>query len=350
MEPTDDPLKEVAPAHLPTLEGLKTAGKAAGSFVFGDTPSEWAFNAATGPVGKTARLALLGLSAATQSPESEAVLTRLGIKEIPQRLQKMYEMAKQLRERGLGGDVWGKTEGQLTVGPTGAIEAIHSPLDINLSKLKDKGYANFEEIVTNPTMFAENPELKQLVVNASDMPARKMGGFRPPQFPGDKPRILLNERYLDNLEATGSALGHETTHGFGWLNKIPYGMNSKYNQYMIDKLMGPLSKRVGLEDNPNSRSTLLLKKLSEPFAARDLYARDISEVQARGGQSAWPRSRVEPYTHPDVGQPFQFESGARVPAPPNSAYERIMDPNSVVFKNDINRIIEALKSQGGARK
>jgi len=128
--------------------------------VAGETPSEWALTAALGPIGRAAtRAGLLSLSGATYSPESEAVLTRLGIKEIPKRLEKMYEMARQLRAQGRGGEAWQKSEGKLTIGPAGDIEAIHTPKAVDISRIKEGRPLKYSEVIDAPEMLAENPSL-----------------------------------------------------------------------------------------------------------------------------------------------------------------------------------------------
>src|SRR3972149_3469687 len=158
MATTFDYDEEAAPTTSPTIAKLRGAGKEVGEAVFGETPSEWALNAALGPVGKAARLGLLGASAVAYSPESEAVLSRLTT-QIPRRLEKLYEIAKQLRKEKRGSEVWGETNSKLTLSPAGDIEAIHRPMATSIHALKPGREMDFSSIVDAPMMISENPQL-----------------------------------------------------------------------------------------------------------------------------------------------------------------------------------------------
>lgn len=326
------------------LYNIQQFGKDIFKGVVGGSPSEVALNAALlplGPMGRVARPALAGAAAATYSPESEAVLIRLG-KEVPKRFEKMKKLAERLRGEGRSGKVFEETEGQLTVAPSGGIEAAYRPFDVETRQLKNYPRP-LTEIASGREMFSEVPELNQLLVRKRPEKGNIMGRFIPAEG------ISLSELALTpaarELGASAGTIGHESQHAVDYLKKLPYGTSAPRQYDDITKMITAIQREApGFSSQGKRRAEVMLEKLAERSAPQEMYLRNIGESRARAAESLWnPLYRgggADPYTTASAVRGFAPGSPLTMRG---SAYERFVDPSSVILPKDLELALEELR-------
>lgn len=342
------PDKPNSPERIPSWEETRKGLKDVATTLVGETPAEWALTAATGPVGRVARTALLGAAALSQSPEAKAMNVRM-LGYIPDRLKRMYDMASKLRKEGRGSEIWQETKGKLTHGPGGDIEAIYEPGDITTRGLEPGVRKKFGELADVPHLYQEFPSARKIPVEIADLGPSTRGrlNFDERTVTGAyDPKIQLREDLLHpaNITDYAGVLGHEGTHTLDYYRGLPFGDSPKAVQHRIDKFLGEHKSPEIVSRDAQLRSKMLADLLRQPGAASDLYGRNLSEVRARAAQSGWKHGNVvDPYTS-DLAS-GTFGRGSKVPVLADDPFSRLMMESSPTYTNDIAQALREMKLQ-----
>lgn len=319
------------------IDNLKQFGLDVGKGLVGETPSEWAFNAAMLPMGPVPRAAAMGASAMLRSSDSEANLARLATY-VPARLEKLYEFAKKLREAGRGSEIWKQTEGKLTQNPEKEIEAIYKPKSMAYGKLGEKP-TTFSDLLEYPDLLKDYPEVAKLFAKTEPISG---GAFR--RGAPEGPTAVVGNKYKDRAEIS-ELLGHETQHGFDFLHGYPYGSSIRSEELRIADFIRQFNAvpEKQLSTTAKIRAELLRKKLGTSDAAEDLYGRNLAETRARAAGDVWRYANdMDPYKGSNVLRPFTASREGELEVG-KTAYERIMNKSSPVYTGDLWDTISELK-------
>jgi len=321
------------------IDNLKQFGLDVGKGLVGETPSEWAFNAAMLPMGPVPRAAAMGASAMLRSSDSEANLARLATY-VPARLQKLYELAKKLRETGEGSKIWQATEGKLTMGPEKHIEAIYRPESMAYEKLGSKPVTAFPDVAQSPDFLKDFPNMSQLQVKTAPIDG---GLFRSRASEG--PMATIGEKYKGSPFQSSSLLGHESQHGFDYLHGYTFGSSQTIENANIANFITELNKIPDrqLSTAAKIRAELLRERLGQKGADENLYNRNLGEARARGAGRVWSYPNdIDPYRSESVLKRFGLQEGDTLNIG-EKAYNRIMNQASPVYNKDLTTVLDELK-------